>query len=73
MPYVEVWVDVDLADSDTEDLIEELQNRGYVCFKDAFSERGEFGVVEHLSLCGLKTEARDEALNIVSKAIGRSL
>ncbi len=29
MPYVNVEVDVDIRDFDTEDLIEELENRGY--------------------------------------------
>ena len=29
MPYVSVEVDVDLEDLDTDEMIEELQNRGY--------------------------------------------
>jgi hypothetical protein len=75
MPYVEVWVETDdlIDELDDDDLIEKLQSRGYSCFKDAFADRGEFGIVEHLSVCGLVDEARAEALKIVSKAIGRSL
>jgi hypothetical protein len=37
MPYKEVWVDdADLEDFDDEDLIHELENRGYEVSKTAF-------------------------------------
>jgi hypothetical protein len=34
MPYVSVEVDVDLEDLDTDEMIEELQNRGYFVSKN---------------------------------------
>lgn len=73
MPYVNVHIDLD--DFDDDDLIEELESRGYTCTKDSDSVAGLEGLehVEHLITCGLIDVARAEALDLVGKAIGRPL
>lgn len=77
MPTVNIDVDVDLDDFDTDDLIEELENRGYTVIKGAKAEAADVGEsfnrVEHLALCGQIEAARQEAVYIASKAIGRPL
>jgi hypothetical protein len=77
MPEVQVYVDVDLDDFDTEDLIEELEGRGYAVVQTAKGEAADIGesfnMVEHLAICGLQDAAREEAVRIASKAIGRPL
>jgi hypothetical protein len=76
---VNAWVDidVDLDDFDTDELIEELESRGYNVSKGAVaaaSDVGEsFDMVEHFAVCGLPDAAREEAIRIASKAIGRPI
>lgn len=73
MPYVEVWVDVDLSDEDDEDLISELEGRGYTVQKlDGYNMIG-LAAVEHLLDCGMVEYARLEALRIVGNSLGRKL
>lgn len=74
MPYVNVWIETDdlVDDIADEELVEELEGRGYSCFKNQ-AISGDFAIVEHLSVCGLIAEARAEALKIVGNAIGRRL
>lgn len=71
MPYVSV--DIDLNDFDDDDLIEELESRGYLCVKDAVSSLNGLERIEHLADCGQLEFARAEALQLVSKAIGRTI
>ena len=77
MPYVNVHVSsVDFFEElDDEDLIAELEKRGYVVAGEGrqISELDGIDRVEHLSICGLKREAQIEALRIVGESIGRSL
>ena len=75
MPYVNVWIDEDdlLDELDDDYLISKLKNRGYSCFKSGSSGDDGFLSVEHLLDCGFKKEAREEALLIVGKTLGRSL
>jgi hypothetical protein len=72
MPYVHVHIDPD--DFDTDDLIEELESRGYTVSKNSGTEAlGSLDHIEHLAICGQIEIARAEALQLVSKAIGRPL
>lgn len=75
MPYVHV--DIDLDEFDTEDLIEELESRGYTCSKHKreadLGGLGDLEHIEHLAICGQLDVARTEALQLVSKAIGRTI
>ena len=72
MPYVSVHIDLDEFDDD--DLVRELESRGYRVSKTNGTEAlGDLEHVEHLALCGLIADARNEALEIVSKAIGRPI
>lgn len=70
MPYVSVHIDLD--DFDDEDLIKELESRGYTCSKDAAGFEG-LDRIEHLAICGQLEIARAEALQLVSAAIGRPI
>lgn len=72
MPYVSVHMDLDEFDED--DLVQELESRGYRVSKTNDTEAlGYFDHVEHLALCGLIADARNEALKLVGKAIGRPI
>lgn len=74
MTTLTVDVNVDLDDFDTDDLIEELESRGYVVSKSAGVDTlGDLDHVEHLVICGQASAARSEALELVGKAIGRAL
>jgi hypothetical protein len=75
MPYVSVYVENReiLNEIDSEDIIEEMKERGYSCFKGSTSGNHVFASVEHLLDCGLADTARAEALMIVGKILGRSL
>ena len=73
MPYITVEAHVDLDEFDDEDLVEELESRGYVCSKNAIEGLPDVAYIEHLATCGLVAEARREALDLVSKTIGRRL
>ena len=72
MPYVSVHIDLDEFDED--DLVQELESRGYRVSKTNDTKAlGDLEYVEHLALCGLIADARNEALELVGKAIGRPL
>ena len=72
MPYVSVHIDLDEFDED--DLVQELESRGYRVSKTNDTEAlGDLEHVEHLALCGLIADARNEALELVGKAIGRPI
>ena len=77
MPEIQVYVDVDLDDFDDDSLVDELENRGYIVTKGAKVEDAKvveaFDIVEHLAVCGLRDAAREEAVRIASKAIGRPI
>lgn len=72
MPYVSV--EVDIADFDSSDLMDELESRGYQVTKGtSVSTLGDLDHVEHLALCGLLADAQQEALMLVGTAIGRPI
>lgn len=71
MPYVSVHIDFD--DFDEDDLIEELESRGYTCSKNSVTGVEGLDRIEHLAICGQLEVARTEALQLVSRAIGRSI
>lgn len=72
MPYVSVQMDLDEFDED--DLVEELESRGYRVSKaNDQATLDDLEHVEHLALCGLISDARNEALELVGKAIGRPI
>lgn len=72
MPYVHVEIDLD--DFDDDDLISELESRGYTCSKDGSTDSlGSLDHIEHLAICGQLEIARAEALQLVSAAIGRPI
>lgn len=72
MPYVSVHIDLD--EFDDAELVRELESRGYRASKaNDPATLGDLEHVEHLALCGLIADARNEALEIVSKAIGRPI
>lgn len=72
MPTVTVDVDVDLDDYEDDDLIEEIERRGYAVTKMA-AGLADLDHVEHLVICGQLDAAKAEALQLVGKAIGRRL
>lgn len=71
MPYVYI----ELSELDSSDLVSELESRGYVVAKDQAPIRTLDGLdrIEHLALCGLVLDAKNEALALVGDAIGRRL
>lgn len=72
MPYVSVHMDLDEFDED--ELVEELESRGYRVSKTNGTEAlDDLEHVERLALCGLIADARNEALELVGKAIGRPI
>jgi hypothetical protein len=71
MPYVSVHIEFD--DFDEDDLVEELESRGYTCTKNAPAGLDGLDRVEHLAICGQLEIARAEALQLVSLAIGRPI
>ena len=72
MPYVSANIDID--DFDEDDLVQELESRGYRVSKTNGTEAlDDLEYVEHLALCGLIADARNEALELVGKAIGRPI
>lgn len=72
MPYASVHIDLDEFDED--DLVQELESRGYRVSKTNDTEAlCDLDHVEHLALCGLIADARNEALELVGKAIGRPI
>ena len=72
MPFVSVHIDFDEFGED--ELVEELETRGYRVSKaHEPATLGDLKHVEHLALCGLIADARNEALELVGKAIGRPI
>ena len=72
MPYVSVEIDLDELDED--DLVQELESRGYCVSKtNGTKALDDLEHVEHLALCGLIADARNDALKLVGKAIGRQI
>ena len=72
MPFVSVHIDFDEFGED--ELVEELEIRGYRVSKaHKPATLGGLEHVEHLALCGLIADARNEALELVGKAIGRPI
>lgn len=72
MPYVSVHIDLDEFDDD--ELVEELEIRGYRVSKaHEPATLGDLEHVKHLASCGLIADARIEALELVGKAIGRPI
>jgi hypothetical protein len=71
MPYVSVHMEFD--DFDEDDLVEELESLGYTCTKESVTGLDGLDRVEHLAICGQIEIARAEALQLVSKAIGRTI
>lgn len=68
MAYMNVWVeDPSLSKFDDEDLIQELENRG---FKVALQLSG-IDEIEHLLDCGFFREAATEALQLVERQLSR--
>ena len=66
--YKSVEVEIDLGDIDEDELVDEMEDRGFTCSKEGASN---FGHVEHLIVCGQVEEAKDEALRLVAEMIGR--
>lgn len=73
MPRINIDVNVSLDEFDDDDLIEEMESRGYTCTKDSATGLEGLDRVEHLAVCGQLEIARAEALQLVSTAIGRPL
>ena len=69
MPYVSVHVDLDNFDDD--DLIEELESRGYECIKsDSMGGQTVDNRVSHLLDCGMDKAAAEELLQQVEQSRG---
>lgn len=70
MPYMEVWVDdPNLSDADEDDLIAEMERRGF-CVSKGLRVDG-IGRIEHLTECGLFRDAATEALQLIEHQIGK--
>lgn len=83
MAYVTVSAEISMTDLDDDDLVREVERRGLSAGPgcvEATGEDGEpifskadLGEIEHLHVCGLTEPARALALELVGKAIGRTL
>lgn len=73
MPYVHI--DIELDEFEDDELVEELESRGYTVFnKDGTTDPlGNLDHIEHLVVCGQIEHARAEALLLVGRSIGRPL
>ncbi len=71
MPYIHIHIDFDEFDDD--DLISELESRGYTCSEDLMTGVEGLDRIEHLVVCGQLEAARAEAMQLVSAAIGRPI
>ena len=74
MPYISV--NVSMRDFSDDELVREMQSRGYECSDGSYSEslsKADLARIEHLSGCGQLEAARDETLFMVGRAIGRDL
>jgi hypothetical protein len=71
MPYVNVWVDdTELDEFEDDDLVAELQGRGYVITKTPVEPEG-LERIEYLIAIGMYREARTETLQLVEAQLGR--
>ena len=68
MPYVSVHVDLD--DFDDDDLIRELENRGYECAKSGALRASIDSRVDHLLDCGMDKAAAEELLQLAEQSRG---
>ena len=68
--WVEVDVDVDLEDFDDEDLIEELEERGYAIAKDEGEDDQDFGNVAWLLSINKTEEALIQLERIAPQLVG---
>ena len=83
MAYVSVHVDLDEFDED--EIVRELESRGYKCIKSSktgaplegddaeIMSDEDFERIEHLFICGQSSAAREEALRLVGRVIGRDI
>lgn len=71
MAYVRVEIDLDEFDDD--ELVDELETRGYDCTKGEPKTIDGMARVEHLAMCGLKADALTELISITEKSMGISL
>jgi len=65
MAYISVSVELDEFSDD--DLLEELESRGYSCSKDASDAAVGFNFerIEHLAICGQKEAAKKELISML--------
>ncbi len=71
MPYVEVWVeDAELSEFEDDDLVKELQQRGFSVAKKPVDAEG-MERIEHLIDAGMYQVAKDEALYLIESQLGR--
>ncbi len=71
MPYVNVWVDdTELDEFEDDDLVAELQGRGYFITKTPVEPEG-LERIEYLIAIGMYREARTETLQLVEAQLGR--
>ena len=78
VPVKIVDAEVALDEFDDEDIIEYLRHQGYIVSGKPTADGIEFlheelNHIFTLAVCGQQSEARSEALEMVSKAIGRPL
>jgi len=75
MPYVRVFVDVSdaLEELEDDDIADEMKKRGFWCFKKGSGDAEDFSSVQHLLDCGMRDEAKKEALEIVGQMMGKPL
>jgi hypothetical protein len=83
-PYVSADVDVSLDEFDTDDIVEYLRHNGYTVTGNAVCEQtvpeasnhidtADLDHIYTLAVCGQIQFAKEEALQVVGKAIGRPL
>lgn len=70
---ISVDVDVHLDEFDIDDIVEYLRDNGYQVSKDAAPPEGDLEHIYTLAVAGQMDAAREEALKLVSNAIGRPL
>lgn len=71
MAYVRV--EIDLEEFDDDELVDELVGRGYDCTKNEPKMLNGMARVEHLAMCGMKSDALAELINITEQSLGISL
>lgn len=71
MAYVQV--DIDASEFDDDELVDELESRGWSCSKDKAKTLSGISRVEHLVLCGFKADAISELIRAAEQEMGISL